>query len=84
MVGVQHTPPSATRVQFPVAEPHESSVSSHAVAAAHIEELEGLTTRIYNYDLGFLGGKRQEEDWQPMLAQGKSFRGGKKFLLSMF
>ena len=29
-------------------EPHHSSVSSHAVVAAHTEELEGLTTKIYN------------------------------------
>ena len=38
-------------------EPHHSSVSSHAVVAAHIEEPEGLTTRIYYYVLGLWGGK---------------------------
>ena len=27
---------------------HNTPVSSHAVAAAHMEEPEGLTTRIYN------------------------------------
>ena len=39
-------------VRFLGTEPHHSSVSSYAVAAAHIEETEGLTTRIYNYVLG--------------------------------
>ena len=34
-------------------------VSSHAVAGAHIEKLEGLTTRIYNYLLGLWGGKKK-------------------------
>ena len=43
-------------------EPHCLSVSSRAVAAAHIEELEGRTT-IYNCVLGLWGwGKRREED----------------------
>ena len=46
------------QVQFPGAEPHHLSVGSHAVAASHIEELEGPTTRIYNYVLGLQGGKR--------------------------
>ena len=32
-------------------------LSSHDVAASHIEELEGLTTRIYNYVLGLWEGK---------------------------
>lgn len=60
------------RVPFPVVEPHLSSVSSHAVAAAHIE-LDGPTTRIYNYALGLWGEeKEKEEDCQPMLAQGES------------
>ena len=31
--------------------------SGHAVAASHIEELEGLTTRIDNYVLGLWGNK---------------------------
>ena len=39
-------------VQFLGAEPHHSFVSSHAVVVAHIEELEALTTRIYNDLLG--------------------------------
>ena len=37
-------------------ESHYLFVSSHAVVAAHIEELEGSTTRIYNYVLGLWGG----------------------------
>ena len=49
---------SVACVWFLVAEPHHSSVSSHAVAAVHTEELAGLTTRIYNYVLGIWGGKR--------------------------
>ena len=45
-------------------EPDHSSVSSHAVVMAHIEELEGLTTRIYNYVLGFgEEGKRTRFSW---------------------
>ena len=64
----------AAWVQFPGAESHRLSVSSHAVAAGHIEELEGLTTRIYNYVLGLWGEKnKREEDWQQMLTQGESF-----------
>ena len=42
---------SAAQVQFPGMELHNSSVSGHAVVAAHIQK---------------------EEDWQWMLAQGKS------------
>ena len=48
----------AASVQFLVAEPHHPPVSSHAVAAAHTEELEGFRTRIYNYALGLWGGKK--------------------------
>ena len=43
---------SAAQVHFLVVEPHHLSVSCCAVAVAHIEELEGLTTRIYNHGLG--------------------------------
>ena len=50
--------PSAAWVFFPVAEPHHPSVSCHVVAA-HTEELEQLTTRIYNQVLGLWGGKRK-------------------------
>ena len=45
--------------------------SSCAVVASHIGDLEGLTTRIYNYVLAFWGEKIREEDWQQMLAQGQ-------------
>ena len=34
--------------------------SSHAVAASHLKELEGLTTRIYSYALGLWGGKEKQ------------------------
>ena len=44
-----------------------------------MEELEWLTTRIYNYVLGLWGGKeKKEEDWQQTLAQGESFPEKKK------
>ena len=35
--------------------------SSHAVVASHIEELEGLTTRRYNYVLGLQGGGKKRK-----------------------
>ena len=55
----------------PGVEPHHSSVSSHAVTAAHTEELEGLTTMYW----GFWEGKRRkkEKNWQQVLAQGEHF-----------
>ena len=34
-------------------------MSCHAVTVAHIEELEGLTTMIYNHALGLRGGKEK-------------------------
>ena len=46
---------SVARVQFPGEEPHYSSVSSRAVAAAHVEEPELTTT--HNYVLSFEGEK---------------------------
>ena len=42
------------------AEPHHSSVSSHAVVVAHVEEPEELTT-IRNYVLGLWWGKRKKK-----------------------
>ena len=42
-----------------MAEPHHLSVSRHAVAEAHREELERLTTRIYNHVLGLQGSKKR-------------------------
>ena len=38
------------------------SVSSHPVAAAHKEEQEGLTTRIYNYVLELWGRNKKREE----------------------
>ena len=38
-----------------------TSLICHAMAAAHIEELEGLTTRIYNYVLELWGGKKKRK-----------------------
>ena len=40
-------------------EPHHSSVSSRAVAAAHTEEPEELTT-VHNYVLGLCGRKEEK------------------------
>ena len=49
------------------------------MVVAHIEELEQLTTRIYNHAMGLWGVKKQkEEDWQWMLAHGESFPAKKK------
>ena len=42
-------------------------------AASHIAELEGPTTRIYNYALGGFG-EREKKDWQQMLARGQSLK----------
>ena len=68
---------SATQVWFPGTESCHSSVTSLAVVADHIGEIEGLTIRIYNYILGLWGGeKKREEDWQQTLAQGESFPWG--------
>ena len=42
---------------------------------SHIVELEGPTTRIYNYGLvGFAEKKKKKHDWQDMLAQGQSLK----------
>ena len=61
---------------------HYLSVSSHAVVVAHLEELKGLTTRVYDYVLGFgEGEKKEKEDWKQMLAQDKSFPAKKKILI---
>ena len=53
---------------FPVVEPHHSSVSCHAVAAVPTEELEGLTTRLYNHALGGFGAKKQKKTKQTLLS----------------
>ena len=49
------------QVHFLVAEPHHLSISCHGVAAAHIEELEGLTTRIYSHALGLWGEEKEKK-----------------------
>ena len=41
--------PPHPRVRFLDVEPHRSSVTSHAVAAAHSEELEGPTTMYWGF-----------------------------------
>ena len=68
MVKVLHAP-----LQSPGVEPHHPSVGSHAVVAAHVEQLEYTT--MY-WDLG--EGRKKEEDWQQMSAQGESFPAKKK------
>uniref|UniRef100_A0A8C4M983 Uncharacterized protein n=1 Tax=Equus asinus asinus TaxID=83772 RepID=A0A8C4M983_EQUAS len=68
----------ATQVWFLGAKLHCLSVNSYAVPATHIKELEGLMTGIYNYVLGLWRGKKREEGWKQMLAQGESFPAKKK------
>ena len=51
---------SVAWVWFLVTEPHHLSIGSHAVVAAHIKELEGPATRIYNYVVRLWGGKIKE------------------------
>ena len=50
----------AAQVRLLGVEPHHSSVSSHAVAAAHTEEQEEPTIRIYNYVQELWGGKKEK------------------------
>ena len=52
--------------------------SSHAKAASHIAQLEGPTTRIYNYVLGALRRRRRKKDGQQMLDQGQSLKKKKR------
>ena len=47
---------------LPITEPHSGSVSCHALVVAYIEEVEGLTTRIYNPALGLWGEKKEKSD----------------------
>ena len=49
----------AAQVRFLGVKPRHLSVSSHAVVVAHVEELQGLTTRIYNYVPGLWGEKKK-------------------------
>ena len=39
---------------------HTHFSQNHAVAASHIEELEGFIIRIYNYVLGLWGEKKKK------------------------
>ena len=55
------------------AEPHHSSVSSHAIVVAHIEELKGLTTRIYNYVLELWEEKKERERLATDVSSGRIF-----------
>ena len=51
--------------------------SGHAEAASHMTQSETLKTRIYNHVLGGFGekkGKKEEEDWQQLLAQVPIFK----------
>ena len=43
----------------------------HGEAVSHMQQLEGPTTKIYNYVLGGFGEKKQEKkkDWQELLAK---------------
>ena len=41
-------------------EPHHLSVSSHAVAVAYTEELEGLKTGICNHAVGLWGEEKKK------------------------
>ena len=59
---------SAAQVRFPGSEPHHPSVSCHAVAVAHIEDLEGPTTKCITLYQGFGEEKTErEKDWQQIL-----------------
>ena len=60
---------SVAWVHFLVMEPHHPSVSCHAVVVAPMEELEGFTIMHW----GFGEERKKDEDWQQILAQGKSF-----------
>ena len=54
-------------------EPHYSSVSSHAVAMAHTEDLEGFATRIYSYVLGLWGGRKKRGRLATDFSSGPNF-----------
>ena len=60
---------------------HKPSIAHHAEVASHIAELEGPTTRTYNYVLGGFGEKKKKKDEQQMLAQGQSLKKKKKRIL---
>ena len=61
-VKIQCTPLRQPGFSSLSAEPHHLSVRSQAVVAAHTEESEGFTTRIYNYVVGlWTGGKKERK-----------------------
>ena len=51
--------PHGQVVKFALSTLAASGSSSQAVIASHVEELEGQTTRIYNYVLGLWGAKQK-------------------------
>ena len=63
---------SASAAQFG-SEPHDSSVSSHAVVVAHVEELERPTTRIYQLRAGALGREKKRGRLVTDVSSGKIF-----------
>ena len=49
--------------------------SGHAEVASHMPQIEGPTTKIYNYVLGeFWEKKQKKKDWQQLLAQVPIFK----------
>ena len=46
-------------------------------------QLEGPTTRIYNYVLRGFGEKKEKEDWQQVLAQAPIFKKKKRKKISL-
>ena len=61
VVKLQQAPLWWPRFGFPGAEPYHSSFSSHVAAVAHIEELEGLKTKILPC-IGALGREEKERE----------------------
>ena len=59
---------------------HGTTHQGHVEAVSHMPQLEGPTTKIYNYVLGGFGEKKtikkeeEEEDWQQLLAQVPIFK----------
>ena len=55
--------------------------SSHAVVVCHIEEMEWLTTRIYNYVLGLSGGNKNRGKLATDVSSGPIFLSKRKAYL---
>ena len=57
-------------------------LSGHIEAASHVPQLEGPTTKIYNYILGRWGEKQggKKKDWQQLLAQVPIFKKTKRIV----